>query len=392
MTNHTSVIIAIRAHFRSQMPAAGDWAYFDHAAVSPLTRPAADALRAWTENILANGDTNWIDSYHEVERTRDAAAKLIGAQRDEIALVPNTTVGLNLVAEGLDWMAGDNVVTLADEFPSNVYPWMNLSARGVETRRVSTEVSGHVDLDRLAAACDARTRVVAVSWVGYATGYRHELERIANIAHERGALFVLDAIQGLGVFPIDVSKLSIDALASGGQKWLLGPEGAGIAYIRREHLDQLRPFGLGSHSVVHESDYTRIELNLKPSAARYEGGAQNMCGMIALGASLRLLLELGAESIAAAVLDITNHACQRLAEIGATIVSDRRMDDRGGAQRSGIVAFELPGRDSLTVKKHCLTQKVVLSCRAGRLRISPHAYNNEEDVDRLVAALRSIVG
>ena len=370
------------------MPAAGQWAYFDHAAVSPLTRPAAEALRAWMENILANGDTNWIDSYHAVEQTRAAAAKLIGASKDEIALVPNTTVGLSLVAEGLDWRPGDNVVTLADEFPSNVYPWMNLSAHGVETRRVPTETSGLVDLDRLAAACDARTRVLAVSWVGYATGYRHDLERIAQIAHARGALFVLDAIQGLGVFPMDVSKTPIDALAAGGQKWLLGPEGAGIAYIRREHLDRLRPFGLGSHSVVHESDYTRIELNLKPAAARYEGGAQNMCGMIALGASLRLLLELGAESISAAVLETTDRACRRLSDMGTTIISDRRPDHRDGGQRSGIVAFELPGRDSLAVKKHCLTQKVVLSCRAGRLRISPHAYNNEEDIERLISALK----
>jgi selenocysteine lyase/cysteine desulfurase len=263
------------------MPASGQWAYFDHAAVSPLTLPAAAALSAWTENILANGDTNWLDSHRAVEQTRATAARLIGADTHEIALVPNTTVGLNLVAEGLDWRPGDNVVTLADEFPSNVYPWMNLGPRGVETRRVETDASGRVDLARLAAACDARTRVVAVSWVGYATGFRHDVERIAEIAHDRSALFVLDAIQGLGVFPLDVSKTPIDALAAGGQKWLLSPEGAGIAYIRREHLDRLRPFGLGSHSVVHESDYTRIELNLKPSAARYEGGAQNMCCMIA---------------------------------------------------------------------------------------------------------------
>jgi selenocysteine lyase/cysteine desulfurase len=371
------------------MPSAQKWAYFDHAAVSPLTRPAADALRAWTENILANGDTNWIESYRAVERTRAAAARLIGASEDEIALVPNTTVGLNLVAEGPDWRSGDNVVTLADEFPSNVYPWMNLGSRGVEIRRVPVELSGRVDLDRLADACDTRTRVVTVSWVGYATGYRHDLARIAQIAHDRGALCAVDAIQGLGAFPMNVAQTPIDALAAGGQKWLLGPEGAGIAYIRREHLDRLRPFGLGSHSVVHESDYTRIELNLKPSAARYEGGAQNMCGMIALGASVELLIDLGIDEIAAAVLEITDHACRRLAEIGAKIVSDRGPGDRGGSQRSGIVAFEFPGRDSLAMKKHCLSRQVVLSCRSGRLRISPHAYNNEEDVDRMVTALQS---
>jgi selenocysteine lyase/cysteine desulfurase len=231
-----------------------------------------------------------------------------------------------------------------------------------------------------------------VSWVGYATGYRHDLDRIAEIAHGHGALCVVDAIQALGVFLLDVRKTPIDALAAGGQKWLLGPEGAGIAYIRREHLKRLRPFGLGSHSVVHENDYTRIELNLKLSAARYEGGAQNMCGMIALGASLDLLMNFGTEHVATAVLDITDHACRRLGEIGARVVSDRRPDHRNGTERSGIVAFDLPGCDSLAVKKHCLQKKVVLSSRAGRLRISPHAYNNEEDVERLIAALVSFKG
>ncbi len=167
----------------------------------------------------------------------------------------------------------------------------------------------------------------------------------------------------------------------------MGPEGAGIAYIRREHLDRLRPLGVGWHSVVHSSDYTRIELDLKPSAARYEGGSQNMVGMLGFGASLELLLELGIEAIAAAIWDITDRACERLKQIGATIVSDR-----SPSQRSGIVAFELSGRDPLAVKKHCLTREVVLTCRAGRLRISPHAYNNEEDLDRLVEALQSFPG
>ena len=166
------------------------------------------------------------------------AAQMIGAKPEEIALVNNTTGGISLVAEGLDWRDGDNVVTFADEFPSNVYPWMNLASRGVETRRVPADVSGRPDLEKLAAACDARTRIVTVSWVGFATGYRHDVRRIADIAHQKGALMFLDGIQGLGVFPIDVDDFGIDFLAADGHKWLLGPEGAGIAYIRRKHLDQ----------------------------------------------------------------------------------------------------------------------------------------------------------
>ena len=386
--NHMTAGEDVRERLRTEMPVAERWAFFDHAAVAPLSRPAAAAVEKWMTEALEDGNSAWPVWARDVELMRATAAQLIGAQTEEIALVPNTTAGITLVAEGIDWRPGDNVVTLADEFPSNAYPWMNLATRGVETRRVPTEPSGLLDLNRLAEACDERTRIVSVSWVGYATGYRHDVARIVEIAHARGALMMLDAIQGLGVFPLDVKETKIDFLAADGHKWMLGPEGAGIAYIRREHLDRLRPFGLGWHSVV-QTDYTHVELNLKPTAARYEGGSQNMVGMLGFGASLKLLYKLGAENIAAAVLDVTELACERLREFGSVIISDRRLDHRGGEQRSGIVAFELPGRDPMAVKKHCLQQKVSLSCRAGRLRISPHAYNNEEDVERLIEALKS---
>ncbi len=389
----------VRDELRSQMPAAERWAYFDHAAMSPLPRAAADAFQKWLAEAVDTGNPVWPDWVKSVEVMRADAARMIGADPDEIALVGNTTAGISLVAEGIDWRAGDNVVTLADEFPSNVYPWFNLADRGVETRRVPTEVSGRLDLERLAQACDDRTRIVTVSWIGFATGYRHDVKRIASIAHERGALMFLDAIQGLGAFPLDVNEMGIDFLAADGHKWMLGPEGAGIAYIRREHLERLRPFGVGWHSVTPGQDYTHIELNLRPTAARYEGGSQNNAGFLAFGASLRLLMDLGIESVAAAVLDITDRACERLSEIGAKIVSDRGPSPNrggvwggGGEQRSGIVAFELPGRDPLAVKRHCMRQNVVFGCRAGRLRISPHAYNNEADLDRLVMGLKSFRG
>ena len=371
------------------MPVAKKWAYFDHAAVAPLTAPAAAALQSWIAEALDEGDTIWPEWSRRVEATRASAARMIGATADEIALVPNTTAGISLVAEGLDWRPGDNVVTLADEFPSNAYPWLNLASRGVETRRVPTD-NGRLDLDKLAAACDARTRIVSVSWVGYATGYRHDVAQIVEIAHAHGALMLLDAIQGLGAFPLDVRKTPIDFLAADGHKWMLGPEGAGIAYIRREHLDRLRPIGVGWHSVVHSSDYTRIEFDAQADRGPLRGrlaehgrhvGARGEPGS---AARARTWSSCRPRSSTSPI-----EACERLREIGATIVSDRRLEHRGGQQRSGIVAFELPGRDPLAAKKHCLSRHVVLSCRAGRLRISPHAYNNEEDLDRLIDALKS---
>src|SRR5450631_3100336 len=185
MNSGSNSISTVRERLRASMPVAERWAYFDHAAVAPLTAPAAEAVRKWAAEAVDEGDAVWPDWSRRVEATRAAAARMIGATAEEIALVPNTTAGIGLVAEGLDWVAGDNVVTLADEFPSNTYPWLNLASRGVETRRVATD-NGRLDLDQLAAAIDARTRIVSVSWVGYATGYRHDAARIAEMAHDRG--------------------------------------------------------------------------------------------------------------------------------------------------------------------------------------------------------------
>ena len=367
--------------FRRLMPVVRDWVFMDHAAVSPLPAPARDAIVRWAGESADCGNTVSARWTERIEEIRATAASLFGASPDEVALVPNTTAGISLVAEGVPWRPGDNVVTLADEFPSNQYPWMNLADRGVETRRVPVD-GGRVDLDRLAGACDSRTRIVSVSWVGYAGGYRIDVDEVARLAHDRGALLFLDAIQGLGVFPLDVGRTPVDFLAADGHKWLLGPEGAGFFYLRREHLDLLRPLGVGWHSVNHAHDFTHIELDLKQAAQRYEGGTQNMLGFAALGASVELLLSLGTENIADRILEIGDLACRRLEGIGAEIASCR-----DAPHASGIVSFDLPGSDPQLVKKRLLARGVVASCRGGRLRISPHAYNDSGDVDRLVEAV-----
>ena len=381
-----ATITTTRDHLRQQMLVAQRWAYFDHAAVGPIPKAASDAIEAWSRTSLYEGDTQWLDWAKRMEQIRQRAAGIVNAAPEEIALVPNTTAGVNIVAAGIPWESGDNVVIAANEFPTNQYPWINLASRGVEIRRI--EPAGYViDADRIADACDARTRIVSLSWVGYATGYRLDPKEFATVAHDAGALFFLDAIQGLGVFPLDVRDSGIDFFAADGHKWMLGPEGAGLFYCRREHLDRLRASGLGWNSVKGFFDYTNIKLELRPTAARFEGGSQNMVGFHALGASLDLLAECGLahdeSSVAESVLHIAGHAIKQLESVGATIHSPRDDD-----VRSGIVSFTMPQRDPNEIRKAALAGGVALACRDGKLRISPHAYNDEDDVQRLISVLR----
>jgi len=308
---------------------------------------------------------------------------MLGCRGDEIAVVRNTTEGINIVAEGFPWRDGDNVVNLDCEFPSNRYPWLNLASRGVEVRQVQTDRESF-DLQRLAEACDARTRIVSLSWVGYATGWRNDLDAVAEVVHEAGAYLFVDAIQALTAFPLDLRQTPVDFLAADGHKWMLGPEGAGLFFTRAEHLDLLRPTGLGWNSVQNAGDYSPRAIELKQTAARYEGGSYNLAGIVALTASLEVLVSIGVAQIGKRILEVTDELCERLRSAGAEIVSCREAD-----RRSGIVAFSIPGTDPQQLKAQCRSQGVIANCRAGRMRVSPHAYTNEADIERLIAALRA---
>jgi selenocysteine lyase/cysteine desulfurase len=369
------------------MPITSRWAYFDHAAVAPLPQPAREAIGQWLAEAAEEGDTVWPRWAQRMEALRKSAAEMIGAEPAEIALVPNTTAGITHVAEGMPWQAGDNVVTLANEFPSNIYPWMNLASRGVETRLVPVD-DGRVDLGRIEQAIDAKTRIVTISWVGYASGWRIDPAEVAALAHRNGSILFLDAIQGLGVFPLDVKASGIDFLAADGHKWMLGPEGAGLLYIRREHLDRLRPMNCGWHSVLAGSRYDLIEFKLKPAAVRYEGGSQNMVGFTGLAASLELLRASGvgpsASPVADRVLEIADYAAAKLRELGLPLASPH-----DGSHRSGIVTFLTPDAEPQTVRQALLQAGIAVACRGGGIRLSPHGYAIEAEIDRLIEALRT---
>ena len=373
--------------WRSQMPICEKWAYFDHAAVGPLTRPAADAIRQFVDEATRQGDTVWPRWASRVEQFRVGAAELLGADSAEITVVPNTTAGINLVAEGFPWQAGDSVVIPEGEFPSNLLPWLNQRAKGVEVRVVPRR-GREVHVEDLMGHVDGSTRLIAASWVGFASGYRLDVAELVERAHDRGVLVFLDAIQGLGVYPLDVGEIPVDFLAADGHKWLLGPEGAGIAMIRREHLDRLRCTTVGWNSSAESRAFSQTELTLRSDAARFEGGSTNMVGFAALGASLEMFLtvrrRIGPRSLADRVVELAGMLGDRLGRIG---VSTRMPSET--RHRSGIVTFDVAGVDPSVVRRIAAERGVAVSCRDGGVRASLHVYHDESDLDRLETAVRA---
>jgi selenocysteine lyase/cysteine desulfurase len=368
---------------RIEFPVTRQWAYFDHAAVAPITGRAQQALRAWSDDQAENGDVHERRWVRRVEEVRQLAAQLINSDAKDIAFLKNTSEGIGIVAEGFPWQPGDNIVTAAEEYPANLYPWMNLAGRGVEVRMVQTR-DRRIWIDDLRQAMDAGTRIVSLSAVEYASGFRNDLETIGSLCRERGILFVVDAIQCLGVIPLDVQKTPLDFLAADGHKWMLGPEGAGIFYARREVVDKLHPVGIGWNSVVGARNFSHIDFALKPYAGRWESGSLNVAGISALGASLELLLNIGIPAIWQRVAELMDYFCARAEKLGLDIYSSRQPGDR-----SSIVSVCWPQGNPRRFVRRCREAGIVINQRGGRLRISPHCYNIPEELDHLAALLQS---
>jgi cysteine desulfurase / selenocysteine lyase len=366
--------------------------FFNHAGVCPLPRAGADALRRYAAQAetVAYVDTGW---HRDIARLRASAAAMINATPEEIAFVKNTSEGISIVANGVDWNAGDRVVTTAVEYPANIYPWMELQrSRGVELVMVPEEISPddgsrRVRLDAILQAADhPRTRMITLSHVEYASGQRHDLAAVGAFCRGRNILFCVDAIQSMGILPVDVKAMQIDYLSADGHKWLLGPEGAGIFYCRRELIERTRPASIGWMNVVDALDYGNYNYTFRPDAGRYECGTHNVPGLLAFKASVDLLTGVGVEAVSSRLKSLTDRLIAGLRDRGYHVVSSRGWNDW-----SGIVSFTAkdPSQHQSIWKSLRTDQRTELALREGRLRASPHFYNTEEQVDRLVARLPS---
>lgn len=367
---------------RSEFPIKEQYVFLNHAGVAPIPASTQTAITEFARDAAEEGPANYPAWLHGMARAREAAGELLRCRPDDVCFVHNTTHGVLIIANSIRWREGDNVVGFEHEFPANIHPWRNLRERGVELRLVPEKADFRYSLDDLLAAIDARTRLVAVSWVEYGTGTRNDLAAIAEICRKRGVRLFVDAIQGLGVLPMDVQAYGIDFLAADGHKWLLAPEGCGILYVRPECIDDLNLSMCGWCGLRNPQDYDNYEQEYKPTAKRFEEGSHNLMTIHALGCSMRLLLDAGIEKIAERVLELTDWLMENLLAKGYDIVTPRSWRDR-----AGIVSARKSGVDPVELAKSLQEKKILVAARRGFLRISPHFYNDFEELQRLLNLL-----
>jgi len=357
--------------------------YLNHAAVSAPPTPTINAISSQLADVSDNGSVNFRKWLAVRESARQLLAGMLGARPEQVAFMRNTSDGLSTVANGLDWRPGDNLVTFRHEFPSNLYPWLRLrDAQGLEVR-VCEERDGRVDIEELVRLIDSRTRIVAISQVQYASGFRANLERIGRVARAHDALLVVDVIQALGVIPIDVQAELVDVAAAACHKWLLTPEGVGMLYLSARARERIQPTLVGWTSVPNPEDYGNYEQGWNEGTLAWETGTGPVALVHGLEASLKLLNEVGISRIQAHLETLTDHLCEQLLNTDYEVVSSR-LD----GEKSQIVCIRnSAGRSPMDLYTHLKNKNIITAPRGDRLRISPHFYNTLEEIDQLVSTL-----
>jgi|ERR1035437_1024342 selenocysteine lyase/cysteine desulfurase len=368
---------------RALFPALRNYTYMNSAAVSPPPTTAINAINDQLTDVSNNGALGyqkWVDTKN---RARALLAGMLGVRADQIAFMRNTSDGFATIAAGLDWRRDDNIVSFANEFPSNYYAWRRIRDEfGVELR-LAHEHNGRVDEDELLSMIDSNTKVVSISSVQYASGFRADLERIGSAARAADALFCVDLIQSLGASTYDLPAQYVDAASGAGHKWLCAPEGCGYIYLSDRARERVKPILVGWISVETPWDFADRDQPFKSTALAWESGTGCSSLFYGLEQSLKLLTETGSERIASHLDELTGYLCERVTGMKYDIVSSR-----ADGERSAIVCIKhRDGIDCNEIAAELERQKVVVSPRGDRLRIAPHFYNTTDDVDRFIDAL-----
>jgi selenocysteine lyase/cysteine desulfurase len=370
---------------RHEFPVVGERAFLAHAAVCALPRRVSEAMR---DQAARAGMDDQEESFPAAQfrRARELAARLLRAQPGEIALVGPTSLALSFVAAGLPFRKGDNILVYFDDYPSNVYPWMALAQQGVEVRLLNVREYGRIRAVDVTGQIDEQTRLVALASCHFVAGWRVEVDAIGKILRDRNVLFCVDGIQTLGAFPTGVEH--VDFLAADAHKWLLGPCGAGIFFVRKSMHQKLRPAVHGWHNVRCPDFVAQEQMDYLPDARRYEAGTANLSGLAGLVAAMELLLEIGVENIAAELLRKRAWLAPALRERGWTLLHPAAPE----ANASAILSFYRPGADMAALHRKLLSAGVHTSLRADRagqqyIRVSPHFYNTDAELHRLLEGL-----
>lgn len=369
---------------RREFPVVGERIYLAHAAVCPLPACVVSAINHYLAQASSGGQFEHLHASAETQ-TRELAAQLLGASAEEVAFVASTSSGLSLVAAGLAWQAGDNVVIAEGDFPSNVYPWLNLQRQGVGIKWIPSRGDGLVTLEDVATQVDSKTRLVSLSSVHYATGARLDVDAIGQYLQSRNILFCVDAIQSLGAVPVSVRH--VDFLTADAHKWLLGPQGIGILFVRRCRFDLLRPALLGWKSVSANKDFVHQRLEFPASARRYEPGSLNAIGITGLHAALSMLQRIGATTIAERLKVQRAFLVPRLMEKGYRILGVPAQQDP-----SGITSFCSESKDVMALYRRLDERGIVVSVREDPrgnkcIRVAPHFYTTEAELEILLSHL-----
>ena len=371
---------------RELFPVCRERIYFAHAGVTAFPRCVAEVMVNYAQQSAAQPQ-EFAEVLRDIKNARRVCADFIGANADEIALLGPTSLGLSLIANGMPWQAGDEVLCYRGDYPANVYPWLELRRRGVVVRFLEPALPGEITPELVAAALTPRTRLVALASCHFFTGYRIDVEAIGALLHERGVLFSLDAIQTLGAFPTRVTH--VDFLSADAHKWMLGPCAAGIVFVKRAHFEMLRPTLLGAWNVVSPNFQTQDEIAFVPTAQRYEPGVLNIIGIYGMKAAIEMLMSAGIEVIGARLLELKAYLLSQIEPLGFRVLGPRE-----GSAASGITTFRHDSASSTMLAAALEKVGVVCSLRLDRegrdyLRFSPHFYNTEAEIDTAVRVLRA---
>lgn len=369
---------------RSLFPVTRRYCYFDHAAVAPIPSTACESIKAFTESSAECGFMEHRDWFPRLRDCKAEFAKLIGVATRNVAMIKNTTSGIIIASNAISARPGDNVIIADCEFPANVYPWVY--RKGLEVRMVKSR-AGVIEPDDVEALMDNRTRAVSVSMVTYSNGCRNNVEAIGGLCAKRGAFFVVDGIQAIGALKTSPLDFGADFFCADGHKWLLGPEGAGFMYVSDRVLEECEPANIGWFSVENPFDFENLSQGLKTDAGRFEEGTPNMAGYIGLLESLKIINAVSIEKVEETILKMTVHLRDTLKAAGAVILSPDAPH-----RRSGITTFSFDGVRLEPLCKSLLDKRFVISRRGGGIRVSPHLYNNMEEINTFIREVVESVG